>query len=190
MLAKRREARPVARPRGALLAAGLGGTVLVAALAASAVTGGRAELAIDRFGTIQTDRLEMWSDAALAAAHYWPAGAGTGTFDEVFQVDESLEHISPARARRAHNDYLELAMDNGLLGLVLLACWWCWCLAAVIRARHDHDRWQARAAWTGLVCLALQSALDYPLRSEALLCVAGLLIAMLAPGPRAPEARQ
>ena len=170
-----------------MLVTGLIALGVVAALGLSLASGGRVADAVSRFETIQTDRLENWEDASGTVARYWPLGAGTGTFDEVFQIDESLEHVSPARAGRVHNDYIEIVIESGLVALVLLLGWWAWCLMAVLARRRDPDRWQAFAGWTALVCIALQSVLDYPLRSEALLALAGLMVALLTPAPKARE---
>lgn len=155
--------------------------LVMLALLASFMVGGRVSDSVGRFSNIDQDRLEVWADGAYVAKAYWPAGAGTGTFDEVFQVYESLEYVSPARAGRAHNDYVELAIESGMAGYVLLLAWFIWIGIAVWRRRSHHDRWLAFGAWTSLVCIAFQSAIDYPLRSEALLCVAGMLIVLLLP---------
>lgn len=168
-------------PRGVLLGSAVAIVALLAMVTASVVGGGRAAQSFERFSEIDGDRLEMWDDGAFVAGRYWPAGAGTGTFDEVFQIDESLEYVSPAKAGRAHNDYLELTIETGAIGLLLLLAWFFWLGKAVWRRRHDRDKWLAFAAHTALVCVALQSVLDYPLRNQALLCIAGLLVVFLLP---------
>lgn len=155
--------------------------LVVGAVGVSVASGGRAAQSIERFSQIDDDRLEMWDDGAFVAERYWPLGAGTGTFDEVFQIDESLEYVSPAKAGRAHNDYIELAIETGAIGLLVLFAWLAWLTVAVWRRRGDEDRWLAFAAHVSLVCVALQSVLDYPLRSQALLCTAAVLLVMLLP---------
>ena len=152
-------------------------------------TQGRLAVAAERFQQLDADRLEMWDDTYYVAGRYWPMGAGTGAFDDVFQVDESLEYVSPARAGRAHNDYLELAVELGLPGLFVLACWWVWIGLACYRRQGDPDRWLARAAFLSFVAIALQASFDYPLRNHAMLAVAGLLVVLLLPPrPRAEPA--
>ena len=66
-----------------LLLGGIG-LALVAVLAASQLSGGKVADAAARFSQLDRDRLEMWDDGAFVATRYWPLGAGTGTFDEVF----------------------------------------------------------------------------------------------------------
>ncbi len=135
---------------------------------------------IGRFDDLNDPRLRIWQDSAVVAARYWPVGSGAGTFDEVFQIDESLEHVVPPRAGRAHNDYLEVAIESGLPGLALLACWIVWLGWQARHAATCGDRHMRYAAAAGLACIALQSFLDYPLRNEAMVCVAAVLIALLA----------
>lgn len=165
--------------------AGIAALAFVAVLAASTLSGGRVAQSIERFGNLETDRLEMWDDAAFAARQYWPAGSGMGTFDEVFQLHESLEYVSPRTAGRAHNDYLEIAIEGGMAALLLAAAWLGWALVSTLRPPCRADRWIALGAGAGIGCIALQSILDYPLRNQALLCVAAVLVVLLAGQARA-----
>lgn len=165
----------------AAAAAGL----LVVAVGVSATMGGRAADSFSRFAEMEgSDRPEMWEDGIYAADQYWPAGAGTGAFDDVFQIHESLEFVSPRRAGRAHNDYIEMAIEGGLLTLVLAAAWIVWAGFASLRPGPQEDWWTRLGAGAGLAALALQSLLDYPLRNQTILCAAAVLVVLLAT-PRA-----
>lgn len=165
------------RPRTLVL-----GTAAVAAMGLTAIAvlpGSRAEVSLNRFARSNDARAFIWEDAVFSARRYWPLGAGMGTFDEVFQADESLENLTERRAGRAHNDYLEVAVEAGLPGLLVIAGW----LALIgwhsFAARHRSER---RIAWAGsavLLAIALQSLVDYPLRNQALLAVAALALALL-----------
>lgn len=163
-------------------------SVVVGALAAlvlglgaiASLPGTRVETVLARFEKGDEQRPAMWEDARYAVGRYWPAGAGMGTFDEVFQLDESLENISPRRAGRAHNDYLELAIEAGPAGLVLAALWALWVLWAAWAARSTPQRWSALAGAGILMAIALQSLLDYPLRNQTMLCMAAFAVLLLA----------
>ncbi len=141
----------------------------------------RLDSLLARFENGDAQRPLIWEDAHYAAQRYWPVGSGMATFDEVFQADESLENISPRRAGRAHNDYLELAIEAGAIGLVLLAVWVLWIGIATVRAMATAQRWPALSGAAILLAIALQSVLDYPLRNQTMLCVAALAIILLAP---------
>ena len=149
--------------------------------------GTRVETVLARFEKGDEQRPAMWEDARYAVGRYWPAGAGMGTFDEVFQLDESLENISPRRAGRAHNDYLELAIEAGPAGLVLAALWALWVLWAAWAARGTPQRWSALAGAGILLAIALQSLLDYPLRNQTMLCIAAFAVLLLASARKRAE---
>lgn len=163
----------------------LGGIVIVAlalplALFASAVSGGRAAESFERFSVIQQDRFERWDDATYAIDRYWPVGAGMGSFDEVFQIDESLEYLSPPRAGRAHNDYLEILIESGIVGPLLILGWIIWSVWALTRPGTPEERWLRLGGFAALGCILLQSIMDYPLRSQALITLAALWVVLLA----------
>lgn len=144
---------------------------------------------LDRFDNPEEVRAEIWEDALVSGQRFWPAGSGIGTFDEVAQVDESLEHITPARSGRAHNDYLELFIESGLAGIVLCLTWIAWVVHTAWHARRGPDRVLAAASSLCLLLIGLQSFVDYPLRSQALLCIAGLAVGLLARASQSARAR-
>lgn len=152
-------------------------SVGVAALVVSAP--GRVGDAIERFEARDDPRRFIWEDATYAASRYWPVGAGIGTFDEVFQIDESLESLTKRRAGRAHNDYIEVAIEAGAFGIALEAAWLLLLGWMSWRVRWSPYRW---AAWGGsifLLATALQSITDYPLRNQTILAFAGFALLLL-----------
>ncbi len=175
------QSHDTSRGRAALwLGVGLA-AVVIGSVAVSSVTGGRAADSFARFATtMETDRPEMWEDGIYAAGQYWPVGSGMGSFDDVFQMHKSLEYVSPRRAGRAHNDYIELAIESGIIGLSLAALWLLWCAFPALKAGPAADRFMRFAAGSGVAAIALQSLLDYPLRNQTLLCVAAVLVVLLA----------
>lgn len=140
----------------------------------------RIERSLARFDTFQDARPAIWQDTKISISRFWPVGSGIGTFDEVFQLDESLENLSPGRAARAHNEYLETALESGIIGPLLLAAWTAIIGFATWRGiREAGEPGQRLAAAAVFTLLAFQSILDYPLRSQTLLCVAGLMLGLL-----------
>ena len=158
----------------------------IAAAVAAVVAGllvlapGRVGDTLERFESGGSDpRTYIWDDARYTVDRYWPAGSGMGTFDEVFQVDESLENMAQLRAGRAHGDYIEIAIEAGAAGLVLVAAWVLVLVWLAWRARHSHGRW---IAWSGgaiLATIALQSITDYPLRNLSMLGFAAFALLLL-----------
>ncbi|MFM2372915.1 MAG: hypothetical protein RIS85_2637 [Pseudomonadota bacterium] len=168
------------------LVAGLAIVLLAAAIGTAGIApmtdNSRIGTSLSRFSNSDEQRPLIWEDARYAAQRYWWAGSGMGTFDEVFQVDEALEHISPRRAGRAHNDYLEVAIEAGIVGLGLIAAWIVWALFASFRALRNPDPWPALSGLGILAVVALQSAFDYPLRNQTMLCMAAFAVLLLARG--------
>ncbi|MEO0908488.1 MAG: O-antigen ligase family protein [Pseudomonadota bacterium] len=155
--------------------------VAVAAVAAVVTFApGRASDVIDRFQTERTDsRAYIWEDATYAAGQYWPVGSGTGTFDDVFQVSESLENMTLRKAGRAHNDYIELAIETGIPGIALALAWIAYIIWLCWQCRGSRDRW---IAWSGAIILAIiaaQSITDYPLRNFSMMSFATLALLLL-----------
>ncbi len=167
--------------RGALLAAAVVALGVAGLATAVVVAPGRIAETIDRFeGSGDDPRRYIWDDAIYAASSYWPVGSGMGTFDEVFQLDESLENIaSQRRAGRAHNDFIELAIEAGIFGLILAAAWLVMIGWLTWQARSAQDRWAAFAASSFLLAVALQSITDYPLRSQTMLAIAAFALLLL-----------
>lgn len=153
--------------------------VVVVAGALLFVAQTRVERTWERFAAIEDSRTFIWEDASSAAVRYWPAGAGMGTLDEVFQVEESLESLQPGHARRAHNEYIEVTVEAGIVGIILLIAWGGLLLYMWWTTRASGKVHWADGVGLALLCIALQSIVDYPLRNQALLCVAALLVAML-----------
>ena len=152
-----------------------------------AIAPGRFSDTIERFEETNNPRAYIWEDAVYSADRYWPVGSGIGTFDEVFQIDESLENMTVRRAGRAHNDYIEVAIEAGIPGLVLVAAWLALLAWLAWRARHSRHRW---IAWSGgmiLLTIALQSITDYPLRNQSMLVFAAFALVLLARFGPEPE---
>lgn len=135
-----------------------------------------------RFGASGDMRSQIWPDAVHAAGQFWPAGAGMGTFREAFGPSQSLETLGTAAVNRAHNDYLELAIEGGLPAIVLVLS------AAVLLVRGTWRHWKGNlygreivgTASAIIAVLGLHSLVDYPLRTMALACVFALAAGILA----------
>lgn len=147
----------------------------------------QAELAGTDTTSLDT-RLWMWSRSWAAIQESFPVGTGLGTFEQVFRLFEHSESVGRTYANHAHNDYLELLLETGVVGMVLLVAfllWW---------ARQAGRVWQspisshyARAATIASGSILAHSLVDYPLRTAALASVFGMCIALMAQGRRQRE---
>ncbi|WP_206742912.1 O-antigen ligase family protein [Erythrobacter sp. SG61-1L] len=140
-----------------------------------------------RFDRIAGDGREgLWRDTLYAVCQYWPFGSGMGTFVPTFVALEPLEAVDAGMPNRAHNDYLELALEAGVFGIAALALTALLVLFMAVRAwrRERQDRVQIAFGMAVLAVIAAHSLVDYPLRSLSLACLAALAVAMLARPPR------
>lgn len=155
--------------------------ILVALAALGTLTTGnsRAGEILRRFDDLQDARPMIWEDTVATISRYWPAGTGIGTFDEVFQVDESLENVNGHLAGRAHNEYLEIALESGIFGASLGISWFIYAILTGIR-HFSMIRSRILPPISIIIVVSIQSLLDYPLRNQAIMCVAAAMIALLA----------
>jgi O-antigen ligase len=183
---------PALTPRTRLVTAG-GLALILAGFAWTLAASPLATRLAERFGDSGEPRPEIWADALYAARQYAPVGAGMGAFVPVFIAAERLEVIDRSYPNRAHNDYIELAVEAGAPGLVLLAALAAFLAWAFARRWRSADGAAARAelvfAGTTLIVLALHSVVDYPLRSMSLAALAGVAAGIiLAPARKAASA--
>lgn len=160
----------------------------IGAIAVLLLRGNRAvELILARFNFEGEFRPELWRDSVYALGQYWPVGSGQGTFVPVMMAAERLEVVDQTLPNRAHNDYLELAVEAGLPGIVVLLAIAIIVLRALWLARREPpvgSRAQVLFASGTLAVIALHSLVDYPLRSMALAAVAASAVGLLlAPRP-------
>ncbi len=126
---------------------------------------------------------------------YFPAGAGMGGFDPIFRMHEPFNLLKRTYFNHAHNDFLEIALDAGLPGLLLLAAaigWWGLASARAWRRRPDAVVVLARLGSAILLLVLGASLVDYPTRTP-LIMVTMVLAAMwlhCGTGPALPRPPQ
>lgn len=118
-------------------------------------------------------------------AHYFPVGSGFGAFDAVFRIAEPDTLLRDTYFNHAHNDWLEIALDGGLPGLLLLGGAVLWWLGASVKAWRTGgtDATLARTGSTMIFLVFAASLTDYPARTPmvmALLVLAGSWLAIPA----------
>jgi len=139
---------------------------------------------LDRFDTDPaTDlRFENWPIVAQAAQDFLPMGSGIGSFDAVYRSYEPVETLRPAYFNQAHNDYLQLWLTTGWLGIALIAAtfvWWGRRSWKAWGAGASPERDLQRAASVALLVIAAHSAADYPMRTETIAVIFTLCCAVL-----------
>lgn len=169
------------KSRGTFIAVAGGGIVMVAALVLASVLTGRT-VSIQRM--LSTDLAQDMRSRGLPTVltmtrDYFPWGSGLGGFDSLFRMHEPLSLLKPTYFNHAHNDWLEILLDAGVAGALLLAVavfWWGWA---------SWKAWRGSALLpklgSTLILLVLgASAFDYPARTPVIMMMLVLAASWLA----------
>src|SRR5690606_13261800 len=99
--------------------------------------------------------------------------SGLGAFDPVYRIHEPDELLNTAYFNHAHNDFLEVVLDAGLAGLLLLGGAILWFLGKSLKAwRGDTSRTiLPRLGSSILLLILIASITDYPARTPMIMAV-------------------
>jgi O-antigen ligase len=135
-----------------------------------------------------------------AARAYMPFGSGMGTFTWVYPLFEKPQDtMVDTYVNHAHNDVVERWLETGLPGLLLMGVFLFWFVSRSLSlwrntpapGASDLDWSLARAATIVIGLLIAHSAVDYPIRTGAMMAVMAFACALLIePLPAKHETRQ
>jgi len=133
--------------------------------------------------TAVQSRAELLSTTTRAAFDFLPWGSGLGSFQKVYPLYEAPKLVTATYVIHAHNDYVEVALELGALGIVLMALFLAWWGAAVWRVwRTAESAPFVRAAAIASAAIIAHSLVDFPLRTSAISACFGMCVALLAGG--------
>ena len=123
-------------------------------------------------GTSEEARLQILPTLFGMIARYMPLGSGMGSFARVYLVHEPDALLDPTYMNNAHDDWLEVLLDGGVVAAALLFLASAAFILQVCRAwkANSAPRKQLLSARLGLVLVGLEgvaSMSDYPLRTPA-----------------------
>ena len=152
--------------RVALFAAGLGAIFCVFALATPV---NRTVFHGAKATSIST-RQDFFRTGIQVARDYFPVGSGLGTFPRVYRIKEDPRTVDPSVfVNHAHNDYLEVLIETGLPGILLVLAFLAWWLFSTVRlVRAPLVDGFAGAGAIGAATIFVHSFVDYPLRTSAI----------------------
>lgn len=146
----------------------------------------------DKFSANPTSRSVLAATTVEAIEDSFPVGTGLGTFASVYRRYENPLEASRQFANHAHNDYLELVLELGLVGALLILLFVLWWFRRSLQAWRSDLPGMRMAEPAALIIgiVLLHSLVDYPLRTSAIGAVFAVACAFLVPPPARPERRR
>jgi O-antigen ligase len=126
-------------------------------------------------------RLPIWADAVNVLREFPLVGTGLNTYGTAMLLLQ--EHDLETRAVEAHNDYLQLAAEGGVL-LAIPAALLAFVLIREIRRRFREraddpmEYWLRVGAVTGLSAMALQETMEFSLQMPGIAALAAVAAAI------------
>lgn len=134
---------------------------------------------------ITTNRTEIWRVSARVIKENFPFGAGIGAFAAAYTPFDASN--GTARVEQAHNDYLQILADAGLVGLAL-AAFFIYGLfrTGLANAKTDNlfRRGLATGALAGCFGILVHSLFDFVLHTTAVSVLFLTLVALLVASGR------
>ncbi|MFO7752052.1 MAG: O-antigen ligase family protein [Desulfobacteraceae bacterium] len=130
----------------------------------------------ERFAELQNEqnsftngRLNYWRDGLNLTRDFKLTGAGFGTFGDIYPFYQSISEDN--FVKHAHNDYIELAAEGGVIAFVLVAGF----MGTILRRSYQvfktrRDAWSIHiyiGAVTGVAALLFHSVSDFNLHIGA-----------------------
>ncbi len=170
----------------------IAGVAVVSAVALTALSVFALGPIIERFdkGTAPEGRFENWPFIVQAGESYLPLGSGIGSFDPVYRSVEPLSLLDGTYLNQAHNEYLEIFLETGWLGLGLLAVFLIWFAKrsfAAWRAPRSTVRDLQIASTVAIAAVLAHSVVDYPIRTATISVLFALCCALLEKASKSAE---
>jgi O-antigen ligase len=126
-------------------------------------------------------RQSFWSTTLAAAVDQLPTGSGLGSFERIYPMYDAPDAVTRTIVNHAHNDYLEVALELGIAGALLLVLFLLWWLARTWHVwRTPAPVAYAQAATIASAALLMHSLVDFPLRTAALSAIMAAMLALMA----------
>ena len=169
-----------------ILKASLSGLLLVAAVGGAIFVGG--DTSLTRFSDsitsedISSSRTHIWAITLKVIGESLPLGAGLGAYAQAYtRFDTSGGY---ERVEQAHNDYLQIVADAGVVGMIIGALFLFWFFREGIknaRVTNTYRRGIAVGAFAGCFAIHIHSLFDFVLHITAVsvmfLTLAAILVA-------------
>lgn len=138
-------------------------------------------LARDSFADLRWSILPVLQDMVSA---FWLLGTGFGSFEQAFHIFEPSSILFSKYINQAHNDWIQLLIEGGIVAAALLVALLVWTGKSVVRLSRDRVHWVAAVSWIGIFgVVGAASLVDYPLRTPTFqLVMVWMLLALSRDG--------
>jgi len=121
-------------------------------------------------------RYQLADEVMQLGSSHAPLGSGIGTFVDTFAQSASRALRRNEYINHAHNEYAQWWLEGGVPAAILMLTWAGLLVVCGMRLVRGRPRDPAAiACWLSLIALMVHSFVDFPLRTTALMSVAGLL---------------
>ncbi|MBX3243140.1 MAG: O-antigen ligase family protein [Acidobacteria bacterium] len=172
------------KKKSILVRVGLATALLAAIIGGSFFVGGESSLTRIAETTmsenISTDRTNIWSVTLKVIGANLPFGAGFGAFGVAYTQYDNMSGLE--RVEQAHNDYLQVLADAGLIGLMIGAAFLIILFQAgrkAVGVENTFRRGIAVGAASGIFAILVHSLFDFVLHTTAISILFLILMAML-----------
>ncbi|HTT77363.1 MAG TPA: O-antigen ligase family protein, partial [Candidatus Binataceae bacterium] len=125
---------------------------------------------------------QLWSDTTRMVRDFPLTGVGVGSWPEIFPHYQRPPWLNSFFFREPENDYLQLAAETGIIGVVL-AGWFAWSIFVPLRegaARLRARDWPLFAGFAGgIIASLVQEVFDFSLQTPANLVLFTVLVAAM-----------
>ncbi len=113
---------------------------------------------MDRFNTAGQDlRIHVWQNCLPIIKDYPLTGTGFNTFEQVFPIYRDI--TLPVTFAHAHNEYLEMLIEGGIIGFILFL----WVFFKPVVWSINSSSLLTRASLTGIVAISIHNLFDFNL---------------------------
>ncbi|MDQ0565783.1 hypothetical protein GRI55_00015 [Erythrobacter citreus] len=124
-------------------------------------------------------RWQIWPVVRTMALSYSPVGTGLGTFDAAFRISEPDGILNPKYINMAHNDWLQIFLEAGLLGIGFSGATVVWlCLrsfqAWTLLTEAKTGRLLSAAGSIIITLIFIASMTDYPAHTPFMMALLAL----------------
>lgn len=136
-----------------------------------------------KFGDQRTSRKVMAQTTVEAIKESFPAGTGLGSFPLYYRTIEDPTAIGVEIINHAHNDYLEIALELGVVGVLLILAFLAWWATRSLQIWRSNVQGSdlGRVGSVIVLVVLVHSLVEYPIRTSAIAAFFATACALMIP---------